>query len=48
MEARRQAFEDAYRKLQQRIAAFVNLPLESLSTAEVAAAARRIHEESEA
>ncbi len=48
MEARRQAFEDAYRKLKQRIAAFVKLPLESMSTAEVAAAARRIHEESEA
>lgn len=46
--ARRIAFDDAYRKLRQRIEAFVHLPLESLSTAEIAAAARRIHEESEA
>lgn len=46
--ARRVAFEDAYRKLKQRIAAFVALPLESMTTAEIAAAARRIHAESEA
>lgn len=46
--ARRAAFEDAFRKLQQRIEAFVKLPLETLSTAEIAAAARRIHQESEA
>ena len=46
--ARRVAFEDAYRKLKQRIEAFVALPLESMSTAEIAAAARRIHLESEA
>lgn len=46
--ARRIAFEDAYRKLHQRIEAFVKLPLETLSTAEIAAAARKIHQESEA
>ena len=46
--ARQAAFEDAYRKLKQRIEAFVALPLESMSTAEIAAAARRIHLESEA
>ena len=46
--ARRSAFEEAYRKLRQRIAAFIALPLESMSTAEIAAAARRIHAESEA
>lgn len=48
MSARRTAFEDAFRKLHQRIEAFVKLPLESLSTAEIAAAARKIHQESEA
>lgn len=46
--ARRAAFEDAYRKLRQRIEAFVALPLETLSAAEIAAAAKRIHQESEA
>ncbi|MBU3698354.1 arsenate reductase ArsC [Dechloromonas sp.] len=46
--ARQVAFEDAYRKLKQRIEAFVALPLESMTTAEIAAAARRIHAESEA
>ena len=46
--ARRIAFEEAFRKLTQRISAFVNLPLETMSTAEISIAARRIHEESEA
>lgn len=46
--ARRVAFEDAYRKLKQRIEAFVALPLESMSTADIAATARLIHTESEA
>ncbi|WP_281985068.1 arsenate reductase ArsC [Azonexus hydrophilus] len=46
--ARRTAFEDAYRKLRQRIEAFVALPLERMNAAEVAAAAKRIHQESEA
>ncbi len=46
--ARREAFETAYRQLARRICAFVALPLETLSAQEVAAAARRIHEEGEA
>ncbi len=46
--ARRAAFEDAHRKLRQRVEAFVALPLETLSAAEIAAAAKRIHQESEA
>jgi len=46
--ARREAFETAYRQLARRIGAFVALPLETLSAQEVAAAARRIHEEGEA
>ena len=46
--ARQVAFEDAYRKLKQRIDAFVALPLECMSTADITAAARRIHAESEA
>lgn len=46
--ARREAFETAYRQLALRIGAFVTLPLETLSAQEVAAAARRIHEEGEA
>ncbi len=46
--ARRTAFEDAYRKLRQRVEAFVALPLESMNATEVAAAAKRIHQESEA
>ena len=46
--ARREAFETAYRQLASRIGAFVALPLETLSTQELAAAARRIHEEGEA
>ncbi|WP_374278868.1 arsenate reductase ArsC [Azonexus sp.] len=47
-EACRAAFEAAYRALERRIAAFVELPLERLSTAEIAAAARSIHEEENA
>ena len=46
--ARRAAFENAYRLLRERVEAFVKLPLESLSTAEIKAAARRIHEEAAA
>jgi arsenate reductase len=46
--ARREAFEAAYRQLARRIGAFVALPLETLSAQELAAAARRIHEEGEA
>ena len=44
MDARRAAFEVAYQSLQQRIAAFLALPLENLSRDEIVAAARRIHE----
>lgn len=47
MEARREAFEVAYRLLKQRIEAFVALPIETMTTAEVAQAAKRIHAESE-
>lgn len=47
MEARREAFEVAYHLLKQRIEAFVALPIESMTTAEVAQAAKRIHAESE-
>ena len=46
--ARREAFATAYRQLARRIGAFVALPLETLSAQEIAAAARRIHEEVEA
>lgn len=45
--ARRAAFERAYELLRQRVEAFVRLPLESMSAAEVKAAAQRIHQESE-
>ena len=43
IEARREAFEEAYQSLRKRIEAFLALPLESLSREEVLAAARRIH-----
>lgn len=44
-DARRAAFEVAYRQLERRILAFLALPLETLSADEIKAAARRIHEE---
>ena len=44
-EARRVAFEVAYAELEKRIAAFLKLPLETMSTAAAAEAARRIHRE---
>ena len=44
-EARRTAFEAAYNQLARRIAAFLKLPLETMSTAAIAAAAREIHEQ---
>jgi arsenate reductase len=47
MAARRAAFERAYELLHQRVAAFVSLPLEGMSAAEVKAAAARIHQECE-
>ncbi len=43
MEARREAFEQAYQSLKQRIEAFLALPLESMTRDDVLAAARRIH-----
>ena len=43
--ARRAAFETAYAELEKRIAAFLKLPLETLSTAAVIEAARKIHSE---
>jgi arsenate reductase len=45
LEARRAAFETAYQELRRRIEAFLALPLETMSRADVIAAARRIHEE---
>lgn len=47
MAARRVAFERAYKLLRQRVDAFVRLPLEGMSAAEVKAAAQRIHQECE-
>ena len=43
MEARREAFEEAYQSLKKRIEAFLALPLETMSRDETLAAARRIH-----
>lgn len=43
--ARRAAFEVAYAKLEKRIAAFLKLPLETMSTATVVEAASKIHRE---
>lgn len=48
IEARRDAFETAYRQLETRIRAFVALPLAEMSGEEIAAAARRIHAEVQA
>ena len=44
MQARREAFEVAYQALEKRIKAFLALDLESMSTKDVATAARLIHE----
>ena len=43
LEARRDAFEDAYQSLKRRIEAFLALPLETMAPEESALAARRIH-----
>jgi arsenate reductase len=43
IEARREAFETAYQSLEQRITAFLALPLESMERSDILAAARRIH-----
>ena len=45
IEARREAFETAYRQLERRVEAFLALPLEAMNREEAIAAARRIHEE---
>lgn len=45
IEARRAAFETAYRELRRRIEAFLALPLETMTQAEAITAARRIHED---
>lgn len=44
-EARRAAFEAAYSQLAMRIAAFLKLPRETMSTAAIAATAREIHDQ---
>ena len=46
--ARRAAFETAYGELEKRIAAFLKLPLETMSTAAIVDAARQIHAEAAA
>ena len=46
--ARRAAFETAYGELENRIAAFLKLPLETLPTAAIVEAAKKIHSEASA
>ena len=48
LSARHVAFETAYLQLKKRIEAFIKLPLETLSTATIAEAARKIHAEAAA
>ena len=48
MSARVEAFEVAYQQLERRIKAFLALPLETMSAADIKAAAKRIHEEAAA
>ncbi len=48
LEERRLAFETAYQQLEKRIAAFIKLPLETLSTVSIVEAARKIHAEADA
>lgn len=48
MSARVEAFEVAYAQLERRIKAFLALPLETMSAADIKAAAKRIHEEAAA
>jgi arsenate reductase len=47
LEARRAAFEVAYRQLEQRIKAFLALSLETMSADEIKTAAKMIHEAAE-
>ena len=44
IEGRREAFEVAYKQLELRVRAFLELPLETMSKNEIMQAARRIHE----
>lgn len=46
--ARHVAFETAYQQLEKRIADFIKLPLETMSTVSIVDAARKIHTEAEA
>jgi arsenate reductase len=48
MAARVEAFEVTYQQLERRVRAFVALPLENMSAAEVKAAAKQIHEQAAA
>lgn len=48
MAARVEAFEVAYQQLERRVRAFVALPLETMSAADVKAAAKKIHEQAAA
>ncbi len=48
MSARVEAFEVAYQQLERRIKAFLALPLETMSAADIKSAAKRIHEEAAA
>ncbi len=43
-EARRAAFETAYRQLERRVRAFLALPLETMSAEQIKCAAREIHD----
>lgn len=45
LEARRAAFETAYAELEKRIAAFLQLPLETMPTVAIVEAAKKIHQE---
>jgi arsenate reductase len=45
LEARREAFEQAFQSLRQRISAFLALPLETMPREDILAAARQIHTE---
>lgn len=45
LEARRAAFETAYAELEKRIAAFLQLPLETMPTVDIVEAAKKIHQE---
>lgn len=48
MSARVEAFEFAYKQLEHRIKAFLALPLETMSAADIKVAAKRIHDEAAA